>query len=96
MKVVFTDRSRGDLRATALFIARDNPVRARSFVEHLRQKARAIAQNPSAFPALGIFADREIRRRVVGRYLIFFEVRSDAVVILRILHGARDYLDVLK
>jgi plasmid stabilization system protein ParE len=40
---------------------------------------------------------RPIRRCVHGAYLVFFETeRSSAIVrVLRILHGARDYADLL-
>jgi len=96
MKVVFTDRSRSDLRAIAFYIARENPRRAKSFVEHLRAKAREIGDNPSAFPLLESLADRGVRRKVVGSYLIFHQVRNDTVVILRIIYGAREYQDDLR
>ena len=36
-----------------------------------------------------------IRRKVYGNYLIFYWVVSDAVEILHVLHGARDYAQIL-
>jgi plasmid stabilization system protein ParE len=95
MRVVFTDRSRRDLRAIAFYIARDDVAKARSFVSALRAKSIEIGKNPLAFPNLQKFRDRGVRRRVFGRYLIFYRFAGDTVVILRILHGARNHDDLL-
>ena len=32
-----------------------------------------------------------VRRRVHGAYLIFYRIEKEAVVIIHILHGSRDY-----
>ena len=93
MRVVFTDRARKDLRAIAFYIAKDNPARAKTFVEHLREKAREIGRHPSAFPALEMWGGLGVRRRVVGNFLILYQIQDDATVILRIVHGARDYAE---
>ena len=50
---------------------------------------------PSAFPLVPRYEHRGIRLRVSGNYLIFYRVEVDRVVIVRILHGARDYEAVL-
>jgi plasmid stabilization system protein ParE len=36
-----------------------------------------------------------LRRKVYGNYLIFYDIGPDAVEILRILHGARDYAQIV-
>ena len=36
-----------------------------------------------------------IRRRVYGNYLIFYRTMSDAVEVLHVLHGARDYENLI-
>ena len=36
-----------------------------------------------------------IRRRVYGNYLIFYRVNVSAVEVLHILHGARDYEQII-
>lgn len=77
-----------DIEDIALFIAADSPLRALSFIGELRNKCADIAQNPE------IYRLREeygvgIRVTVYGADLIFHAVRADAIVIERILHGAR-------
>jgi toxin ParE1/3/4 len=36
-----------------------------------------------------------IRRRPFGNYLIFYRVGADAIEVVHILHGARDYEPLL-
>ena len=44
-----------------------------------------------AFPLVPHFEQQGIRRRVFRDYLIFYRVDPQVVVIIHILHGARDY-----
>lgn len=91
MKVVLTDEARADLESIADYIAQDNPARARSFVAELLGKARGLADMPEGFPLVPCYAHLGIRRRVHGNYLIFYRVEAARVVVIHILHGARDY-----
>ncbi|MBV9757182.1 MAG: type II toxin-antitoxin system RelE/ParE family toxin [Alphaproteobacteria bacterium] len=95
MRVVFSDKAKADLRDIALFIARDSKVRALSFVRELRAKALDLGKMPGAFALVPRFERRGIRRRVYRRYLILYRVEESRVVVLRILHGARDYEQLL-
>lgn len=50
------------------------------------------------FPELGrsrVDLRPGVRAWVIGSYVLFYEVEADAVLILRILHGARDIGDAL-
>jgi plasmid stabilization system protein ParE len=35
------------------------------------------------------------RYLVVGNYLIFYRIKSNAVYVYRVLHGARNYTEIL-
>jgi toxin ParE1/3/4 len=61
------------------------------FTIYLRQKALGVGAIPYAFPLVPRYERRGIRRRVCGNYLIFYRVENGDVLIVRILHGARDY-----
>ena len=89
MRLVFTPLAEQDLEAIADYIAVDNPVRALSFVRELRAQCQRIALNPSGYRLRQELGDG-IRSCVHGNYVIFFESDPDAVLIVRILHGARD------
>ena len=91
MRVVLSDQANARLREIALFIARDNRTRARSFVRELRAKAREIGDMPRAFPLVPRYEHQGIRRRTYRDYLIFYRIEDDRLVIIYILHGAMDY-----
>lgn len=93
MRVVSSPKAEGDLEEIGDYIARDNPVRALTFLEELRATCLAIAENPKAYPVEPELAPT-IRRAVHRRYLIFYSIQSSKLRselrIERILHGARD------
>lgn len=91
MRVVLSDQAKSDLREIAFFIARDNKTRARSFVRELQVKAREVGDMPRAFPLVPRYEHHGIRRRPYRDYLIFYRIEEDRIVIVHIMHGARDY-----
>ena len=97
MKVVYTVQSRDDLRELGDWIAKDSPRRAQGFVQELRLKCRGLSSYPSRYPVVGEQQGLEVRRRAHGDYLILFAItdRPEAIVILRVIHGARDYNKLL-
>ena len=94
MRVVISQSARLDLREIAHDIAQDNKDRAVSFVRELRQKVSELGEPPNAFPIVRHIKQRDVRRRTHRGCLIFYQVRTDRVVVLRVLHGARDYENV--
>lgn len=95
MKVLVAAEARADILEIGRYIARDNPERARTFVDELLEKARRIGERPEAWPLVARYADRGVRRRVHGAYLIFYRIEAERVVVLHVLHGARDYKALL-
>jgi plasmid stabilization system protein ParE len=95
MKVELTAEAERDLEAIADHIALDNPARAIGFMLELKDKCLGLADYPRAFPVVEPYAHLDIRRRVHGRYLIFYRIEAQRIVVLHILHGASDYLDWL-
>ena len=91
MRVVLSGEARADLREIALYIARDNKIRARSFVRELQAKAHDVGEMPRAFPLIPRYEHHGIRRRPFRDYLIFYRIDDDRISIVRIVHGARDY-----
>lgn len=95
MKVIITAEAEADLEAIGDYIARDNPARALSFVRELYQLCLDIADMPQAWPMVSRYDHQGIRRRVHGRYLIFYRISSDSITILHILNGAMDVEAIL-
>jgi plasmid stabilization system protein ParE len=56
----------------------------------------------SMFPELGALSqDKKLRSRgyrmsVIGDYLLFYTIRHDHVYVMRVVHGKRNYLPLLK
>jgi toxin ParE1/3/4 len=95
MKVVLTEQAEIDLERIGDAIAHESPRRAVSFVAELREKCGSLAATPKAFPVIGRYKRVAIRRRVHGEYLIFYRLGRRALVVLRILHGAMNYEELL-
>ncbi len=95
MRLRIAAAAEADLESIADWIGKDYPQRALSFVLELREACAPLELMPEAFPVVPRFAHHAIRRKVHGSYLIFYVVTGDTVTVLRILHGARDYDDLL-
>ena len=89
MQAIFSRLAECDLEEIADYIAADNPRRALTFLRELRAHCVRIASAPLAWPArpqLGV----DIRSSAFGRYVVFFRAGAAHILIVRILHGARD------
>ncbi|NTX46421.1 type II toxin-antitoxin system RelE/ParE family toxin [Burkholderia cepacia] len=98
MIVRLSDFAIDELEAVADDIARDNPQRAVTIVQEIRDKCMSLAAMPLAFPLVPRFERHGVRHRVYGNYQIFYRVVGDPparIDILHILHGARDYASIL-
>lgn len=88
-QLYFSVLAREDLRQIARYIARDNPARARTFVNELRERCTRLISQPNQ----GISREEcapGLRMISHGRYLIFYGAFEDDIHIDRVLHGARD------
>jgi len=89
MHVALSRRIETDLQEIGDYIAMDNPIRARTFIEELESQMDSIGRNPRGYrlrPDLG----PEVRLAAYGRYVILFRIMKDYVLIDRVVHGARD------
>jgi plasmid stabilization system protein ParE len=86
-----------DLEAIGDYIARDNPRRALTFVQDLRQMCNGLADMPLAFPLVSRYEHMGVRHRVYGSYQIFYRVveQSARIDVLHVIHGARNYAAIL-
>jgi toxin ParE1/3/4 len=84
----FLPRAEADLEGIADFIARDNPRRAKSFVQEMRARCASLVHHPwQGRPAPGIHEG--VRTLTYRGYLIFYRIEND-IEIDRVIHGARD------
>ena len=90
MIVELTAAAEADLEGISDYIARDNPTRALSFVRELARSCLDLADMPEAWPVVSRYEHHDIRRRVHGRYLIFYRISGEKITVLHILNGAMD------
>ncbi|MFZ2988346.1 type II toxin-antitoxin system RelE/ParE family toxin [Ideonella sp.] len=89
MKVRLSKRSEVDLEEIGDYIAMDSPMNAVRFIDELRVACQKIGHMPTGYqprPELG----EGLRSSTLKSYTIFFVVELDEVLVIRILHGARD------
>lgn len=95
MIVVISQEAEANLEEIGDWIAEDDPLRAITFVEMLRDKCLALADVPLSFPLVPRYERAGIRRRPFRDYLIFYRVTDEAIEILHVLHAAQDYERIL-
>ena len=84
MRIVFTQTAETDFESIGDFIALDNPLRAVSFVQELRQACEGLASFPRRFPEADNFEAAGVRRRSYRSYAILYRLDdSGGVIILR-------------
>lgn len=91
MIVVVTAEAQSDLEDIASYVAGQSPRSALTLIHGLREKCESLADAPRGYPLVPRYEHKGIRRRPFGNYLIFYRVSSDAIEVIHILHGARDY-----
>jgi toxin ParE1/3/4 len=94
MGALFTVQAELDLEEIADYIALDNPSRVISFVQEIREHCEKIAKGPRHYSRRPELGD-EIRACAHGNYVVFFEPSGDSALVLRVLHGARRWRELL-
>ncbi len=87
--VSLSRRAQTNLRDLADWIARDNPDAALSFITELRVACTELSIFPRRFPEAPQLGTG-IRRRIYRNYHIVYRLQGEDVVIVAIVHAARD------
>lgn len=94
MKLVWTARTRADLREIALYVAEFSPTAALALVRRLRSAAAQLVDYPHSGRAGRVEETRELV--VAGTsYILPYRVRDGRVEILAALHASRQWPDQL-
>jgi plasmid stabilization system protein ParE len=89
ISVYFSPKAKEDLREIGDYIARDNPIRAGTFLDEILQSCDFIGSSPETFP-LRPRLGTGIRRTFHKRYAIYYRVLLEEIRIERVIHGARN------
>lgn len=93
-RIIRTRQARNDVLDIWEFITTDNLAAADKLIRQLDEVVRLLAEQPE----LGSSQDKYrigLSCMPVGHYLVFYDQVPDAIRILRILHGARRWEDLI-
>ncbi len=85
-----------DLRDIEDFIARDSVLHAITFVDRIVESADTLLKNPHIGRIVPEFSRPDLREVIFGNYRIVYLLKDDEVFILRVVHGARDLLTLVR
>jgi toxin ParE1/3/4 len=77
------------------YIARDNPAAADRMIEELNERFALLLENPEIGELQPLFADGTYRRFTCRNYVIYYRPLKDGIVLVRVLHSARDHEQLL-
>lgn len=90
MQIIWEEDALADLQHIRGYIAKDNPVAARQVAANIQRAVGRLADYPESGRPGRVAETREL---VVSDtpYIAAYQVSGDAVLILRVLHGARKW-----
>jgi toxin ParE1/3/4 len=89
-KANFSAEAELDLGEIVDYIAQNNLAAALSWLEETRACCDLLAVQPGIGEPMQTSRFSEVRRHVIGNYLIYCQVREAGIDVVRVVHGARD------
>ena len=86
MNIAWTSRAVADLARLHDFLAPVNPRAAARVLQSLTAVAGRLLDQPRIGEKLEQYEPREVRRALVGKYEMRYEVRASSIFILRVWH----------
>lgn len=90
MKIRWTEPAVADLEAIRDYIARDSGFYAAQFVERILQVIDTLVDFPLRGRKVPEAGRTDVRETILGAYRIMYRVEPETILILAIMHGARD------
>jgi toxin ParE1/3/4 len=84
-----------DLTEIGAFVADDSPLYAVNLVDRLVQAAERLQVHPRLGRAVPEYDRTDLREIIVSSYRLVYLVRGEDVIVVRVVHGARDLLRTL-
>ena len=90
IEVKWTRRAKSDLVRLHDFLVVVNPIAAARAAKALGAAPNRLLEHPRLGQRLEEYAPREVRRLIVDRYEIRYEIRESTIHIVRVLHSRED------
>ena len=94
MIIQWTEPALSDLHAIHNFIARDSNTYADITISDILDEVQQLEQFPMSGRIVPEIHDETIRELIEGNYRIIYNITKSEVIILTILHGARDFREL--
>ena len=90
MDLKWTSKAHGDLARLYSFLAKANPKAAGRAVRSLVSAPTRLLTQPRIGEMLDEFKPREVRRILMDRYELRYEIRKNTIYVLRLWHTRED------
>jgi plasmid stabilization system protein ParE len=90
MRIEWSDDALSDLSRLYDFVASVNPSAAAKLIMSLTAAPERLIQHPRLGERVDRYAPREVRRLIVGRYELRYEVAGPVINVLRLWHARED------
>ena len=91
-RIEWTRTSLRDLESIHNYIALDSPRYAAITVDRINKMAESLELFPRGGAIVREFDREDIRQKLVGNYRLIYHLVDDRIVILGVIHGARDLI----
>lgn len=100
MRIIVLPRAEADISEIAFFIADDSLEAAMRFIDQARDAIEFLSKFPDAgsdhlFSSESLKGTKSWPIRGFDKWLVFYQMRSDELLVIRVLHGARDLNNLL-
>ena len=79
-----------DLARLHAFLAPKNRRAATATLRNIRAEARKLLTHPRRGMVVGLIGTTEVRRVLIGKYELRYEIQLDAINVLRVFHERED------
>lgn len=93
-KTIFSDLALHDLENIVLYISKDSAI---EFYNNLIEKDKMLISLPNLGPLIPDkkLSSKGYRMLIIDSYILFYKINENEIRILRVLHGSRDYPNLL-
>jgi len=89
--VIWSPSALDDIDAIEAFIAKDSPAIASAYAGHLIAATDDLADHPGMGRIVPEVGDPGLREIIVAPYRIMYRIDQERVLIVAVVHGARDW-----
>ena len=90
--VIWADPAKSDLRAIHDFIASDSKYYAKKVIQDIMDRTNILEEYPRIGRKTPEIDDENIREILAYSYRILYEIKSEKVYVIGIIHGRRDFI----